>query len=147
MRLSARAHYACLAVLDLVERAGHGRPVHTKEIARRKGTPYKYLAQILLQLKGAGLVRSVRGSGGGYELEPNRRSVTLWEVIAAVDGDESNIACLDRPAERPCERVPDCVLRPVWLEARESEREVLASRSFRELAEAARSPTEAMYEI
>ncbi len=147
MRLSAKAHYACLAVLHLAERADRTQPVHMKEIAERKRVPYKYLAQILLQLKGARLVRSVRGSDGGYELERDPRSVTLWDVVAAVDGDETNILCVDKAGQWSCDCAPECALRPAWLEAVRKEREVLESHSFRELAEAARSPAKAMYEI
>jgi len=147
MRLSAKAHYACLALLDLAERAGEARPVQISEISKRKNIPRKYLPQILAQLKGAGLVRSVRGSDGGYELSREPGAVTLWDVVAAVDGEATNIACVDRPGEHSCGCELCCVLRPVWLQIVAAERQVLEGHSFRELAEAARSPACAMYEI
>lgn len=85
MRLSAKAQYACVAMLDLA--CGHGdpNPVHLKDIAEKHGISQRFLVQILLQLKGAGLVESTRGATGGYLLARTPAKITLAEIIHAID--------------------------------------------------------------
>ena len=68
MKISAKAEYACLAVLALARHKPGEPPMRIREIAEAHGIPERYLVQILLQLKGAGLVTSVRGASGGYRL-------------------------------------------------------------------------------
>ena len=66
--ISARTEYACIAMLDLARHSEQPRPVRIRDIAERHGIPSRFLVQILLQLKAAGLVQSIRGAGGGYRL-------------------------------------------------------------------------------
>ncbi|MFO0958685.1 MAG: Rrf2 family transcriptional regulator [Isosphaeraceae bacterium] len=74
MRISAKAEYACLALIELA-RTGREDPRRVREIAGCHGISGRYLVQILLQLKAAGLVESARGSQGGYQLaRPAARS-------------------------------------------------------------------------
>lgn len=90
MRLSRKSEYALLALIDL---AGHyGRdPVKIMEVSKRNDIPKKYLEQIFLQLKGAGYVRSIRGSSGGYELAKSPEEITLAEVIRLIDGPLASV--------------------------------------------------------
>src|SRR5947209_11234762 len=75
MRVSAKAEYACVAVLELAANYGDAQPVRVKTIADAHGISLRFLVQILLQLKGAGLVVSTRGASGGYHLtRPPERS-------------------------------------------------------------------------
>src|ERR1700736_3893580 len=101
MKVSTRGDYAARALLSL---ALHGldRPTSVKEIAERTALPQPYLEQILLALKGAGLVRSKRGVGGGYVLARPPEEITLGQIVSAgggpiVLGDfgepHSNAAC------------------------------------------------------
>src|SRR3989440_6733649 len=85
MKVSTRGDYAARALLSL---ALHGseRPTSVKEIAERTHLPQPYLEQILLSVKGAGLVRSKRGVGGGYVLARPADEITLAEIVSAVDG-------------------------------------------------------------
>src|ERR671935_2756777 len=85
MKVSTRGDYAARALLSL---ALHGseQPTSVKEIAERTGLPQPYLEQILLALKGAGLVRSKRGVGGGYVLARDPSEITLGQIVSAVDG-------------------------------------------------------------
>ena len=85
MRVSTRGDYACRALLSLALHGGQ-TPTSVREIAERTGLPQPYLEQILLALKGAGLVRSKRGVGGGYVLAREPEELTLAQVISAVDG-------------------------------------------------------------
>src|ERR687884_2327145 len=85
VKVSTRGDYATRALLSL---ALHGseRPTSVKEIAERTNLPQPYLEQILLSVKGAGLVRSKRGVGGGYVLARPPDEITLAQIVTAVEG-------------------------------------------------------------
>ncbi len=85
MRLSAKAQYACVAMVDLACNHGDPNPVHLKGIADKHGISQRFLVQILLQLKGAGLVESTRGATGGYLLARPPAQIRLSEIIHAID--------------------------------------------------------------
>jgi len=88
MKLSAKTEYACLAMLQLAEDYSTGDPVQIRRIAAKHGIPSRFLVQILLQLKGVGLVASTRGAAGGYRLARSPHEITLAEVIEVMEGDE-----------------------------------------------------------
>jgi Rrf2 family protein len=85
MRISAKGEYAIKAMLDLaMHRAGGLVPI--QEIAARQSIPQRYLEQVLLALKGAGLLTSKRGSSGGYHLTRSPEQITVGQVLRAVEG-------------------------------------------------------------
>jgi Rrf2 family protein len=81
MRLSTRGEYGLLALVDLALFSG-GRPLQARQIAERQGIPKQYLDQLMMDLKKAGLVLSLRGRQGGYQLARPANTITLWEAIA-----------------------------------------------------------------
>ena len=85
MRWSAKAQYACVAMVELACNYGERAPVHLKTIAENHGISQRFLVQILLQLKGSGLVDSTRGASGGYQLGKPPAEITLADVIHAID--------------------------------------------------------------
>jgi len=85
MLFSAKAEYACLAMLELAVRHGDPRPVRLADIADKHGIPQRFLVQILLQLKGAGLVASTRGASGGYQLARGPEAIALADILGVVD--------------------------------------------------------------
>jgi Rrf2 family protein len=85
MRLSAKAQYACVAMVDLACSHSDPNPVHLKHIADKHGISQRFLVQILLQLKGAGLVESTRGVTGGYLLAKPPGQISLADIIHAID--------------------------------------------------------------
>jgi Rrf2 family protein len=85
MRLSAKAQYACVAMVELACSHGEKNPVHLKNIAEDHGISQRFLVQILLQLKGAGLVDSTRGAMGGYLLAREPAKISLADIINAID--------------------------------------------------------------
>ena len=93
MKVSTRGDYACRALLSLAlhETAG---PTSVRDIAERTGLPQPYLEQILLALKGAGLVRSKRGVGGGYVLARPPEEVTLGDMVARARDTRTPVAPL-----------------------------------------------------
>jgi len=127
MRISAKAEYACLAVLALAHQKPDDPPIRIREISESHGIPERYLVQILLQLKGAGLVASTRGASGGYRLARPASTISLGEVLTAIDGPEA----ASRESLKPAARV----LATVWEDVRAAERAVLDSTSIAQLAE------------
>jgi Rrf2 family protein len=85
MRISAKAEYACVAMLELTANYAESQPLPIKTIAEAQGIPPYFLVQILLQLKTAQLVISVRGASGGYQLARPPEAITLADVINAID--------------------------------------------------------------
>ncbi|MEK6249372.1 MAG: Rrf2 family transcriptional regulator, partial [Planctomycetales bacterium] len=81
MKIGAKTEYACIAMLELADRFGTGQPVRIRDIADRQNIPSRFLVQILLQLKAAGLVSSTRGAAGGYQLIRDPDAITLAEVM------------------------------------------------------------------
>ena len=86
MNISARCEYACRAIVELARSAQGDKPMTSTFIAQRRSIPDKYLVHILLQLKRAGIVRSVRGAQGGYLLARAPEAISLLDVVTAVDG-------------------------------------------------------------
>lgn len=84
MRLSARAEYGLLALVDLALFSSE-RPVQAKRIAERQGIPKQYLDQLIMDLKKAGLVLSLRGRQGGYQLARPASTISLWEAITTFE--------------------------------------------------------------
>src|SRR5947199_8110883 len=85
MRVSAKGEYACVAMLELAASYGDPQPIRVKSIADAHGIPLRFLVQILLQLKGAGLVASVRGAAGGYRLARPPDEISLADIIRVID--------------------------------------------------------------
>jgi Rrf2 family protein len=114
VKVSTRGDYASRALLSLALHEDEEGPTSVRDIAERTGLPQPYLEQILLALKGAGLVRSKRGVGGGYVLARPPSEITLGQIVSAVDGP---IAAGDfgRPHENgACEHEGQCILLGVW---------------------------------
>jgi Rrf2 family protein len=86
MKISAKAEYACAAMMELAASHADPRPVRIKAIADAHGIDQHFLVQILLQLKTAGLVTSVRGAAGGYQLARPPEQISLAAIIDAVGG-------------------------------------------------------------
>ena len=127
MKISAKAEYACLALLALFRLASEHGPVRIREIAEAYAIPERYLVQILLQLKGSGLVTSTRGAAGGYRLARSADQISVREVLDAIDGPQR-----DRETNGPAGRA----LTAVWREVRLAEQAVLDRTSIADLAEA-----------
>jgi Rrf2 family protein len=99
MKLSAKTEYACLAVLQMAQDYDSVEPLQIRRIAEEQGIPSRFLVQILLQLKGAGLVASTRGAAGGYRLTRSPQEISLAEVIEVMEG-------ADRPESNTSKRTP-----------------------------------------
>lgn len=116
--ITQKMKYALKALIELaVERAGEKRPLRIEEIANRSGAPKRFLEHILLEVRNAGFVASVRGRHGGYVLIKDPREVPLSELMRLIDGPIAPLPCLSRSAYQRCEDCPDeeaCRLRKVF---------------------------------
>ncbi len=129
-------------MLELAASYGTHEPVRIRKIAEEHGIPSRFLVQILLQLKGAGLVSSTRGASGGYQLAKKPDEISLAEVMAVTEGpDEDN----------PISAAPDSVmandLQGSWRGVAGVQRKMLGELTFEHLVERARHRTENMYYI
>ncbi|HWC38395.1 MAG TPA: Rrf2 family transcriptional regulator [Acidimicrobiales bacterium] len=116
VKVSTRGDYASRALLSLALHAADDGPTSVRDLAERTGLPQPYLEQILLALKGAGLVRSKRGVGGGYVLARPADEITLGQIVSAVDGP---IVAGDFGAPHQngaCDHEGQCILLAVWAE-------------------------------
>ncbi len=116
--ITQKMKYALKALMELaVERAGEARPLRIEEIAKRSGTPKRFLEHILLEVRNAGFIASVRGRHGGYVLIKSPRDVPLSELMRLIDGPIAPLHCLSRRAYQRCDDCPDeeaCRLRKVF---------------------------------
>ena len=144
MRISAKAEYACVAMLELAASYRAPQPVRIKAIADAQGIPQRFLVQILLQLKKAGLVASVRGAGGGYQLARPPEKISLADVIMAMD-DRGLTA---RSALGEAHRSPAVeVLLTTWREVQEQEQRLLENLTLAELLRRAQQSSSLSYQI
>ncbi|HRE03149.1 MAG TPA: Rrf2 family transcriptional regulator [Ilumatobacteraceae bacterium] len=137
MRISTKGDYACRALLSLALHADEPGPTSVADIAKRTGLPQPYLEQILLALKGAGLVRSKRGVGGGYTLARPAEQIHLSEILSAVDGPIS-LGDFGEPHEDgACNHEGQCVLLAIWKDAGEMMRRHMEGFTLAEVARVA----------
>jgi len=127
VRVSTRGDYASRALLSLALRSDGLGPTSVRDIAERTGLPQPYLEQILLALKGAGLVRSKRGVGGGYVLARPPEEITLGAIVSAVDGPIVVGDFGEPHANGACDHEGQCALLAVWAEVGTHMREHLDS--------------------
>jgi Rrf2 family protein len=121
VRVSARADYAVRALSELA--ASSGASMTAESIARAQGVPLKFLLGILGELRRAGLVRSQRGPAGGYLLDRDPSSITIADVMRAVDGPLASVQ--DAKPEDVTYPGPAAKLQDVWIAVRASLRLVL----------------------
>ena len=143
MKISAKTEYACIAMLELASRFGSGEPVRIRRIAERHDVPPRFLVQILLQLKGAGLVASTRGAAGGYHLLKPPDEVSLGEVMEVIEGSPRDNGRCSASPNSPAVKV----LMQAWRDVDGVQRKMLQAISLAELLERARDQDEQMYYI
>ena len=113
MKISTKGRYALRLMLDLAIHS-EGSAVPLRDVAQRQEISDKYLEQIVTQLSRAGLVRSVRGAGGGYLLTRTPEGYTVGEILRVLEGSLAPVSCADGVG--CCERADRCVTVEVWRE-------------------------------
>jgi Rrf2 family protein len=138
MKVSTRGDYASRALLSLALHGDSAGPTSVRDIAERTGLPQPYLEQILLALKGAGLVRSKRGVGGGYVLAHEPAAITLGDIVAAVDGPIAVGDFGEPHQDGACDHEGQCVLLAMWQVISDEMRNQLDSVTLADIAAMAR---------
>ncbi len=135
MKLSKRGEYGLRAMVDLASQPV-GAVVSTKDIAQREQIPAKFLEQILLALRNAGLLHSRMGLGGGYALAKPAADITLGQIVRVLDGPLAPIRCVSQMAYEPC-ACPDektCGLRLVMSDVRNAISSILDRTTLADVA-------------
>jgi Rrf2 family protein len=135
IQMSTRSRYGLRLMLALALNYGQGITL-MKEVSRREGISEKYLGQIIIPLKNAGLVTSQRGAHGGYALSRPPEEITVRDVVVAIEGNITPVPCLEDP--EACARVTSCVATRVWKKLAEDMEGSLSSFTLAELARQAR---------
>jgi len=138
VKVSTRGDYASRALLSLALHTNEDGPTSVRDIAERTGLPQPYLEQILLALKGAGLVRSKRGVGGGYVLAREPGEIPLSAIVSAVDGPIVAGDFGEPHTNGACDHEGQCVLLAVWADVGEHMRKYLEALTLADIVSMAR---------
>jgi Rrf2 family protein len=130
LQLTKRTDYAIRACLHLATEARC--PVSGRLIAQEMAIPPAFLPHVMADLGRAGIVGATNGKNGGYCLRRDAATLSLLDVVEAVEGRERRRTCALR--ESPCDGGPECALHPVWARALGAFTDVLAGASIAELA-------------
>ena len=133
MKIGSKGDYGLRALIDLAERYASGEIVQTKDIAERQAIPKDYLALIMVDLRRAGLVTSVRGAAGGYRLARDPEKITMGEALGKVEGPFTLLDCTTDLGFDQCSLSLRCRMRNVWIEANRAVMEVLNSTTIASL--------------
>ena len=132
MKLSSKCRYGIRAVLEIAKNYEQ-RPTKRKEIAASQDLDDSYLENILIDLKNKNIVAAIRGAKGGFVLKKAPEEITLLDVIQSLHGDLSPAECLNTPSV--CNRVENCVTRPIWQRMKIAQEDVLKDVTIKQLLE------------
>jgi Rrf2 family transcriptional regulator, cysteine metabolism repressor len=137
MRISSKSDYGLRALFDLAQQSGQA-PVQSEAIATRQGIPVNYLNQLLIMMRRAGLVESVRGPQGGHRLARPPEQISLRDVLTALDGP---LLASEGPREHHSAAVPEDqeLIDAVWDELRDRVDGLLGKITLEELCQRKRS--------
>ncbi len=111
IRISTKGRYGVRLMLDLALHYGEG-PILLREVAERQRVSEKYLGQLIIPLKTAGLLFSSRGAHGGYLLSKPPEKITLKNIVETLEGTISLVECVQAP--EICNLSSECAVRDVW---------------------------------
>lgn len=147
MRLTMKGDYGLRAMIDLAAHYGLG-PIPSADIAARQVVPEHFLDQLLITLRRAGLLKSLRGPQGGHMLARPPAKITMAEIIDALEGTVAPMECVPNPSV--CQLSSGCAIREVWVEVDAFTQRLLTGKTLEQLARRHRVPAaeqEAMYYI
>ncbi len=118
MRLTTKSRYGTRLILDLGV-YGAEKPVPLRDVSKRQNISLKYLEQLTVKLKKAGLIKSLRGAAGGHMLAKPADQITIGQIVRTLEGDTQITDCADdqKNACGVCNKAGDCLSRWVWVEA------------------------------
>jgi Rrf2 family cysteine metabolism transcriptional repressor len=132
MKLSTKCRYGSRAVVELAKFYDI-KTLKRKELVESLGIPDSYLENILVTLRNRGIIDTIRGAKGGYRLAKTPESITMLDIVEALQGSLSAVACIED--SNTCDKTSDCITRPIWLEMQEAQAKVLKKYNMKMLAE------------
>jgi Rrf2 family transcriptional regulator, cysteine metabolism repressor len=132
VKLTTKCRYGVRAVLEIAKNYDN-RPTTRKEISKNQNIPESFLENILLELKRAGLVLSVRGAKGGFLLNRTPNSISMLDIVLILQNSIVPVECVLNPMK--CAKVAKCKTRPIWKKMHEAQENVLQSYSVKSLLE------------
>ncbi len=142
MKLSTKGRYGLRAMIDLAQYSGDA-PVSITSISARQDISERYLEQLVALLKKAGLVRSIRGAGGGYVLAKDMKEISVGDVLRALEGSLEPVECAGLDPAGGCKSADSCVSKYVWKRINESISRTVDEIMLDQLVEESRKKTEA----
>jgi Rrf2 family transcriptional regulator, cysteine metabolism repressor len=143
MRVSAKAEYACVAMIELAANRDSTQPIRVKTIADAHGIPLRFLVQILLQLKGAGLVASTRGAAGGYHLTRPAETISVADIINVID----RALPIRTSNSQPTPSLAFSTLRGIWRDAQVAQQQMLEQITLADLVRQTQESSALSYQI
>lgn len=131
MELSCKSEYAILALLEMATYYHSGEPMQIRQIATQQNIPDRYLEQLLATLRRGGIIKSQRGSKGGYFLAREPWKISVFEVLECLEGLDVN----NNEQDHKSESVDSAVIGEIWHEARQAANLVLKNYSLQDLCE------------
>jgi Rrf2 family transcriptional regulator, cysteine metabolism repressor len=133
MKIGSKGDYGLRALIDLAEHYESGAIIQAKDIAEREAIPKDYLALIMIDLRRAGFVDSVRGPGGGYRLTRPPEKMTMGQALTALDGPITLLDCTADLGFSECSLSLRCRMRNVWIEANRAVMAILDATTIADL--------------
>lgn len=138
MKISTKGRYGLRALIDLAQYS-EIEPVSINSIATRQGISERYLEQLMTLMKKAGLIKSIRGAGGGYVLAKEIEEISVGDVLRALEGNLQPVECAAFSQEDSCEASGVCVTKYVWQRINESINKTVDEISLKQLVEESKS--------
>ena len=141
MKVSTRGRYGLRAMVDIaarMDKLDETGCVNLRTIAASQGISENYLGQLVINLKKAELITSVRGAKGGYVLSRPASEITTWDILTALEGDMSPVSCANSVDGVVCSGEgcdSNCAIRPVWFRFHQRVREEAESITLQELVD------------
>lgn len=134
MKISTKGRYGLRAMIDIAQYS-EIEPVSISNIAVRQGISEGYLEQLMMKLKKAGLIQSIRGAGGGYILARDVADISVGDVLRALEGSLEPVECSANSPNESCEAAGSCVTKYVWQKINDSINRTVDEMKMKELVE------------
>lgn len=135
MKFSTRARYGLRAMVELAINYNPDEPIPLSDIAEKQGISEGYLEQLMTFLRRGGLVRSVRGSQGGYILNREPKEITAGDIVRCLEGPLAPTNCVAEEDPETCERAGFCVTQGLWTRVRDAVIKELDSTTLEDLSQ------------
>jgi Rrf2 family protein len=133
MKISFKGDYALKIILDLSINFDKEKVQKIKDISKRQDIPFKYLQQLVLQLRSAGYVKTKPGPQGGIFLAKKPKEITVGEIVRLIEGTTSPIACVNDISYDKCLDKPRCIFLPLWVEIKNKINQIVDNTTFDDL--------------